>query len=64
MKKKKFWKLQFPEKRKYPIALTTFLMYLAWHPLGDFIESLIIGWNIIPNELFRSDFWIWWVPFT
>ncbi|RLF36052.1 MAG: hypothetical protein DRM99_03535 [Thermoplasmata archaeon] len=57
-------KIKFPKQRIYPIALATFLMYLAWHPLGDFIESLIIGWRIIPEELFTWHFWQWWVPFA
>lgn len=57
-------KLEFPEKRKYPIAFATFLMYIAWHPLGDFVESLIIGWKIVPGQLFTWDFWVWWVPFA
>jgi len=56
--------LKFPKERKYPIALATLLMYLAWHPLGDFIESLIIGWRIVPMELFTINFWKWWVPFA
>jgi hypothetical protein len=54
--------LQFPKTRKYPIAFATILMYLAWHPLGDFVESLIIGWSIVPIELFSGDFWKWWLP--
>ncbi len=57
-------RLKFPKERCYPIAFTTFLMYIAWHPLGDFIESLIIGWNIVPSQLFTFDFWVWWVPFA
>jgi len=59
-----FVKIKFPEERKYPIAFATFLMYLAWHPLGDFLESLIIGWRIIPNELFTWEFWYWFIPFA
>jgi len=58
------WKLKFPKERKYPIAFATFLMYIAWHPLGDFIESLFIGWSIIPRELFTPNFWLWWIPFA
>ncbi len=57
-------KLKFPKERKYPIAFATFLMYIAWHPLGDFIESAIIGWRIVPAQLFTWDFWLWWVPFA
>jgi len=56
--------LQFPKKRIYPICFATFLMYLAWHPIGDFIESLIIGWSIVPRELFSRKFYVWWVPFA
>ena len=57
-------KLKFPRERKYPIAFATFLMYISFHPLGDFIESLIIGWSIVPRELFTQKFWVWWVPFA
>ncbi len=56
--------LKFPKERLYPIAFATFLMYLAWHPLGDFIESLIIGWSIVPCEIFTGNFWKWWIPFA
>jgi len=57
-------KIKFPEERKYPIAFATFLMYLAWHPLGDFLESLTIGWKIIPDQLFTWEFWRWFIPFS
>ena len=56
-------KIKFLKERKYPIAFATILFYLAWHPLGDFIESLIIGWNIVPCELFTHRFFAWWIPF-
>ncbi len=55
-------KLKFPKERLYPVAFATFLMYIAWHPLGDFIESLIIGWRIVPGELFTRNFWHWFIP--
>jgi len=57
-------KIKFLRERKYPIAFATFLMYLAWHPLGDFVESLFIGWNIVPCEIFSRSFWKWFVPFA
>ena len=54
--------IKFPEERRYPIAFVTFLAYLAWHPLGDFIESLFIGWSIVPCELFSHNWYMWWLP--
>jgi len=59
-----FAQLKFPKQRLYPIAFATFLMYLAWHPIGDFVESLVIGWGIVPRELFTGNFFIWFVPFA
>jgi len=56
-----FEKLKYPKERVYPVAFSTFIFYLAWHPLGDFLESLIIGWQIVPEALFRSD-WMWFTP--
>ena len=55
-----FEKLKYPKERIYPIAFSTFIFYLAWHPLGDFFESLIIGWQIVPEALFRSG-WVWFI---
>ena len=55
---------QFPKKRRYPVALATFLFYLAWHPLGDFAESLFLGWSIVPCQIFTKKFWTWWWPFA
>jgi len=55
---------QFPKKRRYPVALVTFLFYLVWYPLGDFAESLFLGWSIVPCQTFTKKFWTWWWPFA
>jgi len=41
----------FKGERFYPVAFASFLMHLFWHPIGDYFESLTLGWSIVPNRL-------------